>query len=708
MARKDKQRKAHEKLRHSALSAFKGRKQQSLSFKEISEHAGARDKARQKLLGAVLNDLVDNGQLERVGKGRFAKKRSVSIEGIIKMNARGFGYFSGPGILDEIKIGDQSCGQALNGDTVEVELLVRNGKSGTQGRVLRVVERARTRFVGTIQKNKGHTFLIPDDNKIHIDFFIPKDEGKGVKDEDKAIAELREWPESAGNPFASIVEVLGPAGDHEVEMISILAEHGLPHAFPPAVEKAAAEISTTLPEANLKDRRDLRDLITLTIDPHDAKDLDDAISYRKLENGAHEVGVHIADVSHYIKPGGLIDKEAYKRATSVYLVDRVVPMLPEKLSNGVCSLNDDTDKLCFSAIFEMNDKGGVLKEWFGRTVIRSNKRFSYEEAQEVLEKKKGPFSKEILALGAIARTLRKNRLSSGSLNMSSTEVKFQLDDDNNPVGVVEKKMKEANFMIEDLMLLANKRVARFVAKKKGGKAPPFIYRVHDNPDPEKLRTLKIFVEKFGHKLKLGSGKPSAALNALLAEIEGTDEADIIRQLTIRSMAKAEYSTDNIGHFGLAFHHYTHFTSPIRRYPDLMVHRALAHYLADGKNLNAEELEKRCKHTSSMERKATAAERDSVKHMQALFLSEHLGEQFEGMVSGLARWGVYIQMDDILCEGLLALRDIPGDHFNFDERNFRVVGSRTGEEFNMGDRVVVTVNHVDLERKTIDLNLVERA
>lgn len=710
MGRKEKLRKTKDKITRALLSLMKNNGGQPVSFKELAAETHSQDKARQKILDAVLNDMVGSGQIERNKKGLYVAKESSTstIIGTIRMNARGFGYLVAEGLAEDLKIGERFCGQALNKDTVEVELFERGGrgKGSTQGRVLNIVKRDRTRFVGTLQKQRKLTFFIPDDPKIHVDFFIPEGKDMGAKHNEKVIADLSDWPDTAGSPFANIVEVLGQAGNHEVEMISILADHGLPHAFPKRVEEEAAGINPKLSATDLDGRRDLRDQNILTIDPYDAKDLDDAVSYRVLENGKHEIGIHIADVSHYVTPGSIIDKEAYRRATSVYLVDRVVPMLPEKLSNGVCSLSDDTDKLCFSAIFEMDDNGEVHKEWFGRTVIRNKAQLSYEQAQEVLDNKAGDYSYELLALNKFSQMLRKKRIGKGSLNISSTEVKFKLDEDNRPVDVIEKVMKPANHLIEDLMLLANRRVAEFINKKKGQAVRPFVYRVHDRPDPEKLRTLKVFVEKFGYKLKVGSGNPSEALNGLLKEIDGKEEAHIIRQLTIRSMAKAVYTTDNIGHFGLAFEHYTHFTSPIRRYPDLMVHRALAHYLADGKNLDLNKLEEGCKHSSEMERKAVEAERDSTKHMQALYLAEHLGESYEGVVSGLTRWGIYIELKGIMCEGLLALRDIPGDQYNFDERRFRVFGVRTGQEFNLGDSLQVTVHHVDLERKTVDLRLDE--
>ena len=703
MARQDKKKRSKEKTTRIVLSAARTSGKKPITYAQLIELTGAHDRARQKNLRLVLDDLIGSGQLDRIGRGSYVAKKASTFEGVIKMNSRGFGYFSGPGLVEEIKIGDDDCGEALNGDLVEVELLLRPGKRGSQGRVVQVVERARTRFVGTVHKNKDLEFLVPDDHKIHVDFFLHKNDKWKLKSGDKAIVEMTDWPSTAGSPFAKVIELLGKAGDHEVEMISILAEHGLPHAFPPAVEQEAENISTHIGENEIKKRKDLRHLNILTIDPFDAKDLDDAIHYRVLENGNQEVGVHIADVSYYVRPGSLIEKEAYKRATSVYLVDRVVPMLPEKLSNGVCSLTSDSDKLCFSAIFEMNDNAEVINEWFGRTIIRSKQRFSYEEAQEVLDTGKGVLSEDLLALAKISRTLKKKRLAAGSLNISSTEVKFKLDENNEPVGVVEKKMKEANYLIEDLMLLANKRVTEFVAKRKGTPRP-FIFRIHDLPDPEKLRTLKVFVDKFGYNLKVGAGSAHSALNGLLADIDGKEEAHIIRQLTIRSMSKAEYSTDNIGHFGLAFEYYTHFTSPIRRYPDLMVHRGLAHYLENGKPLDQAKLSEQSKHCSQMERKAIAAERDSVKHMQAIYLSKHLGEQFPGVISGITRWGMYVELAEILCEGLVALRDMTGDRFQFDERRFRIVGTRTGEEFNLGDHVLVSVQHVDLENKKVDLKL----
>ncbi|MBL4594351.1 MAG: ribonuclease R [Flavobacteriales bacterium] len=536
--------------------------------------------------------------------------------------------------------------------------------------------------------------------------FISNDRLKNAQDGDKVIAKITEWPLDKKNPFGKIVQVLGKPGDNDTEMHAILAEFGLPYEFPHNVEKAAEKLDLEISTQEIKKRRDFRTTTTFTIDPKDAKDFDDALSLKKLENGNWEIGIHIADVSHYIIPGSILDNEAYKRATSVYLVDRVVPMLPEILSNRACSLRPQETKLCFAAVFELDEKANVLNEWFGRTVIFSDRRFTYEEAQERIETKAGDLVEEILQLDKLAKLLRKERFKKGSIAFDRVEVKFNLDKEGKPLGVFFKESKDANKLIEEFMLLANKRVAEFIGKvPKGQKAKTFVYRIHDEPNPEKLLSLSNFVKKFGYDLQTGETEVARSINNLLEKVKGTNEEDMIEQLTIRTMAKAVYSSNNIGHYGLAFNHYSHFTSPIRRYPDVMVHRLLQHYLDGGSSANQREIEDQCKHSSKMEILATEAERTSIKYKQVEFLQDKIGEEFDGVISGVSEWGLYVQITDSLCEGMVRLSDIEGDFYTFDAPNYCARGKQTGQEYRMGDEVRIKVRRADLVKKQLDFELV---
>lgn len=673
------------------------------------------DKRDRGALQAALEKLVDKGKAERANRGRFVavaadEKRAgdrgaAGVEAILDLISSGAGYARLIGGGDDVYVPEHALGTALHGDRVLIRFHKERGRP--EGKVLQVLERRRTRFVGKLEKRGAALVLKADDPKMEHPIVIGEKDLKGAKPGEKVVVEMAPWTH-VKEPIHGVVDrVLGKAGEHEVEMHAILAEFDLPAEFPEAVEAAAEAIPEGFTKAELAHRRDMRGVPTFTIDPADAKDLDDALSIRKLENGHWEVGIHIADVSHYVQPGSPVDKEAAARATSVYLVDRVVPMLPQRLSNNLCSLNPGEDKLSFSAILELDDQAKVCDEWFGRTVIRSIRRFSYGEAQAIIEGGEGPNKDEVLVLNRLAETLRKDRIAHGALEVGGNEVKFILDTKGKPIDVYEKMMGPANWLIEEFMLLANKRVATRIGKPTRGLPKPFVYRVHDLPDPEKVDQLRSLAMSFGHKLDTSNLKAlPQAVNRLLRDVRGKEEEGIIKQVTIRSMSKAIYSTDNIGHYGLAFDFYTHFTSPIRRYPDLMVHRALAHYLAKGKALNKQALELSCVHSSQMEKRAQDAERASVRYKQAEYMLERLGRTFTGIVSGITSWGMYVEITENKCEGMVGIRDLPGDHFRFEQERYRLVGQRTGRTFRLGDEVEVLVRAVDMEKRTVDFSLVE--
>jgi ribonuclease R len=676
-----------------------------VTSQQVALQLGIRDKGQRYLVFDALEALLDDGRIESGKKGRYvAVGGKGTVEGRIDIINSGAGYVRTDAGDEDVFVHERNTGTALHGDRV---LLKVGGVRGMrlEGKVLSVLARRRTEFVGTVHRHAGRFILVADDQKVRRPFLIPPNETGDAKDGDKAIIELTEWKDARDMPRGRVVRVLGRAGEHQVEMHAILAEFGLPLEFPESVLEAADAIVNGATPDEIAQRRDVRDIPTFTIDPEDAKDLDDALSIRKLPNGHWEIGVHIADVSHYVKPGSVVDMEAASRATSVYLVDRVVPMLPEKLSNDLCSLHPGTDKLSFSAIFELDDKARIKAEWFGRTVMRSQHRFAYSEAQAIIEGGDGPFKEEVLALNRLAVVLRKDRIANGALEIGGNEVKFMLDVKGRPIGVYEKMMGPANWLIEEFMLLANKRVATFVGKPRNGKPKPFVYRVHDLPDPEKVDQLRALAKSFGHHLDTSDLRELPhAINQLLHDVKGREEEGIIKQVTIRSMAKAVYSTENIGHYGLAFTHYTHFTSPIRRYPDLLVHRALAHYLSGGKALDRQALELSCEHSSRMEKQAADAERASIRYKQAEFMLERIGQTFVGTISGLASWGVYVELNENKCEGLISMRDLPGDAFRFDQDRYVVVGQRTGRRFRIGDEVEVTIKAVDMDRRTVDMVL----
>jgi len=696
------------RLADDALAVVRRAGHAGITSQQLALRLGLKDKHQRRLLFDAVDLLLDQGRIQSGKKGRYTAAGSGgggTAEGTIDIIASGAGYVRlGVAGLDDVYIPQRDVGTALHGDTV---LIKPQGGRGarTEGKVLEVLKRRRTEFVGAIHRHEGRTILVADDQRVQKPFFIPPADVNGAKEGDKAIIELAEWKDPRELARGKVLRVLGKAGEHQVEMHAILAEFGLPLEFPESVLEASAGIPDGVTPSEIAKRRDVRAIPTLTIDPDDAKDLDDALSVRKLDNGNWEIGVHIADVSHYIKPGGVVDMEAASRATSVYLVDRVVPMLPEKLSNDLCSLNPHTDKLSFSAIFEMDDEARLRGEWFGRTVMRSHHRFAYAGAQAIIDGGEGPFKEEVLTLHRLAQVLRKERMDNGALEIGGNEVKFKLDEKGRPLGVYEKVMGAANWLIEEFMLLANKRVAASIGRPKQGKPKPFVYRVHDLPDPEKVAQLRALAKSFGHELDTSDaeGLPHA-INKLLRAVTGTEEENILKQVAIRSMSKAIYTTENIGHYGLGFEHYTHFTSPIRRYPDLLVHRAIAHYLAGGMALDRETLELSCKHSSRMEKQAADAERASIKYKQAEFLRDRIGEEYDGIISGLTNWGMYVELVENKCEGMIGLRELPGDVFHFDQERYTVAGQRTGRKFRLGDELRVTVKAVDMDRRTVEFGL----
>jgi ribonuclease R len=608
----------------------------------------------------------------------------------------------------------KNLNHALHGDKVKVYLFAKRKKSRPEGEVVEIVERARTTFVGVIEMSKNFAFLVPSGKQIPFDIFIPIRSLKGAKNGQKAVAKIVEWPSGTKNPIGEVVEVLGFPGLHETEMHAILAEFELPYRFSKEVEDAANALSDKIATEEYQRRRDFRGITTFTIDPTDAKDFDDALSIRKLKNGSWEIAVHIADVSHYVKPNDILDEEALNRATSVYLVDRVVPMLPERLSNFICSLRPNEEKLCYSAVFEMNDEAKILNQWFGHTVITSNRRFTYEEAQKIIDTGKGDFKDEVLILNRLAQILRADRFKKGAIAFERDEVRFEIDPSGKPLRVFSKEYGESNELIEEFMLLANKMVAEFCSgvatvdsPKRIGKGKTFVYRIHDTPNMEKLEAFSSFITKFGYTLRTSSAKKiSESLNDLLEHVRGRNEQNLIETLALRSMAKAEYSTINIGHYGLGFKYYTHFTSPIRRYPDIMAHRLLDYYLNSGKTPNADLYENMCKQSSNMEKRAIDAERASIKYKQVEFMSDKIGQVFEGVISGVTEWGFFVELIESKCEGLVSMRDLVDDFYEFDEDNFCIIGRRKHKKYQLGDAVNVEVSRINLPKKQIDFRLSE--
>ncbi len=681
-----------------------------LNYKQVASKLNLHDDETRVLILEVLKEETRKGILQEPEKGKFILKQlKTFVTGKVDMTSDGSAYIVSEDEFEEdIYIAPRKLRNALHGDIVKVYVYAKNKGRKKDGEVVEILQRAKIDFTGIIKLSDRFAFFVPDDRKMLHDIFIPLDGLNGAKDGYKAIAKIVDWPEDAKNPIGEITHVLGKQGENNAEMNAILADYGFPLAFPDEVEIQAESIKKEITKEEIARRRDFREVLTFTIDPADAKDFDDAISFQTLKNGNIEVGVHIADVSHYVKPGSALDKEAFERGTSVYLVDRVIPMLPERLSNGLCSLRPNEDKLCFSAVFELDHEANVIELWFGRTIIHSDTRFSYEDAQEILESKSGKHSQELLKLNELAYKLRERKFKHGAISFESVEIKFRLDDQGKPLGVYVKERKDAHKLIEDFMLLANKKVAEFVAKKgKGKQKYTFVYRSHDSPKEDALLNFSQFASKFGYKIDMSSGRETArSLNFLMADVEGKKEQNVLTQLAIRSMAKAVYTTKKHSHYGLAFDYYTHFTSPIRRYPDVMVHRLLELYLTDGKSVNEEEYEKMSIHSSQMEKKAADAERASVKYKQAEYLQNNIGEEFNGIISGLTEWGMYVEIIANKCEGMIRLRDLNDDFYVLDEKNYCIIGQRRKKKYQLGDEVSIMVKKVDLGKRQIDFTLVK--
>ena len=691
------------------VDVFEKSGNKALNYKQVAAKLNINDTDSKIAIADILNDATRAGQFTQPERGKFQLKQlNVYITGKVDMTADGSAYIVPEDELEnDIFIAPRKLRQALHGDIVKVHIYDRKKGRKREGEVVEILQRAKSDFTGTIDISQSYAFFLPDDRKMLHDIFIPLDNLNGAKDGEKVVVTIIEWPKNAKNPIGKVKNILGKKGENNTEMNAILADFGFPLEFPKEVEKAANDISEEISPEEMASRRDFRETITFTIDPIDAKDFDDAISFKTLENGNYEIGVHIADVSYYVTPESILDKEALKRATSVYLVDRVIPMLPEQLSNKLCSLRPNEDKLCFSAVFEMDDKANVINQWFGRTVIHSNRRFSYEEAQEIIENKAGDYSSEILKLNELAYILRDRKFKNGAISFESEEVKFKLDENGKPLGVYTKVRKDAHKLIEDFMLLANRKVAEFIGKQgKGKNKLGFVYRFHDTPKPDTLANFSQFALRFGHRLNIKSDKEAAkSLNTLMTKIEGSKEQNLLTSLAIRSMAKAIYTTKNTSHYGLAFDYYTHFTSPIRRYPDVMVHRLLQYYLDGGTKVNVEHYEKLSEHSSLMEKKAAEAERASIKYKQAEFLLDQIGTEYKGIVSGVTEWGMYVEIEENKCEGMVRLRDITDDFYTLDEKNFAIIGQRKKKIYQLGDEVQIKVKKVDLEKRQIDFTLI---
>ncbi len=698
---------------------------ESFTYKDIAQKLNITDTTNRNTLIKKLVSLKEQRRILEPTKGFYQAVQKDQTkqyhEGRVDITGKGNAYIIIEGFDDDIFIPFNKLKKAFHKDTVEVYIYPRRKGKKLEGEIMSVVKRFKESFVGIIEIQERFAFVRMSDFRMYTDFFIPQNAFNGAKDGDKVVVEMAKWEDNSSSPEGRITQVLGTPGEHNTEIHAILAAYGLPYEFPFEVTEFANQIDTSIKASEIAKRRDMRDVLTFTIDPKDAKDFDDALSFQILDNGHYEIGIHIADVSHYLEEGTVLDDEAFERATSVYLVDRVVPMLPEVLSNEACSLRPHEEKYTFSAIFEINEDARVVSGWFGRTVINSNERFAYEEAQYIIETGSVEIPREIsiredaysvsneikaatITMDRLAKLMRARRMNDGAISFDKVEVRFELDSEFNPTSVFFKESKDANKLIEEFMLLANKQVAAFIGKQKPEK--PFVYRIHDEPDEDKLMALQGVVSRFGHQLDFKSSKTmSQSLNTLLQNVKGKKEQNLVDTLAIRSMSKAVYTTNNIGHYGLAFDYYTHFTSPIRRYPDVMVHRLLQHYLDGATTAEKDKIEKKCKHSSDMEGLAANAERESIKYMQIKFMEDHQDQEFIGVISGVTEWGMYVEIIDNKCEGMVRIRDIKGDYYAFDAKNYAIVGERKNKIFTLGDEVVVMVKSTDLEKRHLDFSLI---
>jgi ribonuclease R len=714
MAKKDKK-KAGKRMKKAQLadlmmSLFQTKSGEVLNLKYIFAELNLNTHPLKMLCMDILYEMLSDDYISEVEKGKYKlNTRGTEMVGTFLRKSNGKNSFIPDGSEESIFVAERNSAHAMNGDRVRIAFYAKCKNREAEGEVIEILERANTNFVGTLEVSKAYAFLITENRTLANDIFIPKDKLKGGKTGDKAVVKITEWPEKAKNPIGQVIDILGVAGDNTTEMHAILAEFGLPYIYPKAVEEAADKIPAEISEEEIAKREDFRNVTTFTIDPKDAKDFDDALSIRKMKDGLWEIGVHIANVSHYVKEGSIIDKEAEKRATSVYLVDRTIPMLPERLCNFICSLRPNEEKLAYSVIFDITDKGEVKDSRIVHTVIKSDRRFTYEEAQNIIETKEGDYKEEVLAMDRIAKILREKRYSAGAINFDRYEVKFEIDEKGKPISVYFKYSKDANKLVEEFMLLANKTVAEKIGKVPAGKNPKVLpYRIHDLPDPDKLDNLSQFIARFGYKLRTSGTKTdiSKSINHLLDDVQGKNEENLIETVSIRAMQKAKYSVHNIGHYGLAFDYYTHFTSPIRRFPDLMVHRLLTRYLEGGRTASETKYEELCVHSSDMEQIAANAERASVKYKQVEFMSERLGQIYDGVISGITEWGLYVELNENKCEGMVPIRDLDDDYYEFDEKNYCLRGRKKNRTYSLGDSITIKVARANIEKKQLDFALVE--